>query len=321
MSTDTYLVLSATGRQGSAVVDALLGKGANVFGSSRNPESLRKSRDGKIQAVQADMNSTASIVAAIDESKATKIWFTTDYYSIPKATRAKEAQLGFNVINAVKERSDQVRHVVFNSLATNDNITSKMEEFWSKLDIEKYMKQELGPLKITWSILRPVAFMDNFDDARNGNPLKKGSVKFLTKADSSIKYISCTDIGKGSAELLLHPDLYAGQTINAATCEYTGPELAEILSEVSGTKCEYGVVVPKFFLFLFARHVYDLKIWFEGGGYDDIDMGAFQKLVPNRQDARAWFTSKGHWANGEKFLSHQVGRESIGSSLSILPSL
>jgi len=44
MIQDIYLVLSATGRQGSAVVDALLAKNANVFGSSRNPQSLKKQR-------------------------------------------------------------------------------------------------------------------------------------------------------------------------------------------------------------------------------------------------------------------------------------
>ena len=44
MLQEIYLVLSATGRQGSAVVDALVANNANVFGSSRNPESLRKIR-------------------------------------------------------------------------------------------------------------------------------------------------------------------------------------------------------------------------------------------------------------------------------------
>jgi uncharacterized protein YbjT (DUF2867 family) len=44
MFQEIYLVLSATGRQGSATVDALVAKNAKVFGSSRNPESLRKKR-------------------------------------------------------------------------------------------------------------------------------------------------------------------------------------------------------------------------------------------------------------------------------------
>ncbi len=44
MILETYLIFSATGRQGSSVVDALLAKNANIVGTSRNPESLRKKR-------------------------------------------------------------------------------------------------------------------------------------------------------------------------------------------------------------------------------------------------------------------------------------
>ena len=183
------------------------------------------------------MNDTNSILAAIDESKATRVWFTTDYYSIKKPTRAKEAKLGYNVIDAIKKRPNQINHVVFNSGAYADEVPTRMEEFWSKADIEKYMEKEFASLPITWSVLRPVAFLENLDDAKNGNPLKKGSVKMLTKAKCPVKYIGVADIGRGSATLLMSPETYAGQKIDAATCEHSGPELAKILSEVSGTKC------------------------------------------------------------------------------------
>lgn len=301
MIQETYLILSATGRQGSAVVDALLPKNVQIFGSSRNAESLSKKREGAINVVQADMSDITSIIKALDESKATRVWFTTDWYSISKPTRAKEAQLGYNVIDAIKQRSNQVNHVVFNSGAEADNVPLKMEEFWSKADIEVYMEKELTPLQITWSVLRPVAFMENLDDPKNGNPLKKGSVKMLTKPECSLKYISCTDIGKGSAALLLSPELYAGQKIDAATCEYNGPELAEALSEVSGVKCKYSISVPRIVLYLFVRPLHRLVMFFEGGGYDKTEIEPFRKIVPDYQDAQAWFAAKGQWADGEKF--------------------
>lgn len=301
MFQEIYLVLSATGRQGSAVVDGLLAKNACIFGSSRNPESLRKKRGDAISVVHADMNDTASIVKALDQSKATRVWFTTDWYSIHKPTRAKEAQLGFNVIDAIKQRSDQVQHVVFNSGAGCGSITTKMEEFWSKTDIEMYIAKELRPLQITWSVMRPVAFMENLDDEKNGNPLKKGGVKMLTKPDYPVKWISCTDIGKGSAALLLNPELYAGQYIDAATCECTGHELAQALSDASGVKCKYSVSVPRFVLYLFVYPLYLLSTWIEKGGYDDVDIEAFRKIVPDYQDAESFFAAKGQWADGEKF--------------------
>jgi len=301
MFQEIYLVLSATGRQGSATVDALVAKNAKVFGSSRNPESLRKKRGHEISVVQADMSDTASIVKALDESKATRVWFTTDWYSISKPTRAKEAQLGYNVIDAIKQRPNQVEHVVFNSGIEVDNVTKKMEEFWSKADIEVYMEKELRPLKTTWSVLRPAAFMENFHDPKNYNPLTKGKVKLFVKPKANLKYISCTDIGKGGAALLMNPELYAGQKIDAATCEYTGDEIAEALSEVSGVKCKYSVLIPRFVMYLFIHDLYRLATWMEDGGYDNTDMEPFRKIVPDYQDAQAWFAAQGQWANGEKF--------------------
>jgi len=301
MFQETYLVLSATGRQGTAVVDALVAKHANIFGSSRNPESLRKKRGDAIKVVYADMHDTASIVKALDRSKATRVWFTTDWYSIKKPTRAREAQLGYNVINAIKQCSDQVKHVVYNSGAKADHPGQNMGEFWSKVDVENYMAKELGPLQITWSVLRPVGFMENLDDSKNGNPLKKGHLKMVVKPTCCMKYISCTDIGKGSAALLLSPELYAGQKIDAATGDYTGPQLAKALSEVSGVKCKYSISVPKIVLYLFVNNLYHLVQFFEKVGTDDVDMEKFRKIVPDYQDAHAWFAAKGQWADGEPF--------------------
>lgn len=303
MIQETYLVLSATGRQGGAVVDALLAKNANVFGSSRNPQSLYEARGGAIKTVKVDMNDTATIVAALDQSKATRVWFTTDWYSISKPTRAKEARLGFNVIDAIKRRSSQVNHVVFSSGAEADTVSKKLEEFWSKADIEEYMATELSRLNITWSVLRPVAFLENFDDAKNGNPLTKGKLKMLLKPEISMKYISCRDIGKGCAELLWNPDLYTGQKIDAATCEYTGPQAAQELSKVSGVECKYSLSVPRFVLWLFVNHLYHMVEFFEANGYNDVDMEPFRKIVPDYQDAGAWFKAKGAWSDGEKFAA------------------
>jgi len=306
MFQETYLVLSATGRQGSAVIDALLAKNSKIYGSSRNPESLRKAREDSIKVVSVDMNDTTSIVRALDTTKATRVWFTTDWYSITKPTRAKEAQLGYNVIDAIKMRSHQVKHVVYNSGAMGNGdipLPKKMGEFWSKLDVEDRMARDLTPLQITWSVLRPVAFLENFDDAKNGNPLTKGKLKMLVKPGASLKYISCTDIGKGAAELLANPDLYAGQKIDAATCEYTGPQMAGALSEVSGVECTYSLSVPRPVLWLFVPYLYSLVKWFEAGGYDDTEIEPFRKIVPEYQDAKAWFEAKGCWADGEKFLA------------------
>merc|ERR1712154_498823 len=150
-----------------------------------------------------------------------------------------------------------------------------------------------------YSVLKPVAFLENLDDVKNGNPLKKGYLKMLTKPSCSLKYIAAADIGKGSAELLMKPEIYSGKKIDAATCEYTGPELAEILSQVSGTKCTYKVSVPRFVLWMFVKNLYHLVRWFESDGYEKPDIDAFRKMVPDYLDAADWFAAR-DWSDGEK---------------------
>ena len=85
------------------------------------------------KTVKLDMGDINSIVAAIDESKATRVWFTTDWYSIKNVTRAKEAQMGYNVIDAIKMRSNQIQHLVYSSGAYAGEVPTNIPEMHSKV--------------------------------------------------------------------------------------------------------------------------------------------------------------------------------------------
>jgi len=303
---NTYLVLGATGRQGSAVVHALVAKGVkSIVISSRNPESAAAKKlleiEGVNKALKLDLGDVDSIISAMKESEAQNVWFTTDYLSAKSPSRAKEAQMGINVINAVKE-SGNIQHVVYSSVANADQVEEKIKHFLGKADIEKYMSQEL-PESITWSVIRPAVFFENLDDKKNYNPLKKGSVKMLSKSGCSVKYIATEDIGKGSAEMLMSPEKYAGKTIEAVASVHNGIELAEALSKVTGIKCTYSTAVPRFILWLLMSELYHMTEWFESDDYPPVtnEIEEFKKVVPDAKDAEQWFQWKGQWGNGEKF--------------------
>jgi hypothetical protein len=101
----------------------------------------------------------------------------------------------------------------------------------------------------------------------------------------------------------MNPDKCAGKMLDTATCEYTGDELAQVLSEVSGTKCTYSLSVPRLVLWLFVNNLYRMVSWLESEGYKETDIEAFKKVVPDYQDANDWFASKGKWSDGEEFFS------------------
>lgn len=315
MSELTYLVFGATGKQGLAVITALSTKEgiASIVATSRNPNStsaqnlLKLDKVTKVLAV--DFNDPQSILSAITDSQANRIWFNTDYFSIPwsKRTRSTEAKLGSNVIDAIKEAKNggscPIQHVVFSSAGDADNVPQKLHLCWGKADVEKYMASKFdASLGITWSVLRPVAFFENVDDVANYNPLKKGVLKFMTYPNIKVKFIACEDIGKGCAILLTNPIAYSGKVIEAAGAEHSGAELTQALSEVSGTVCKYRLSLPRFVMWLLMSEMYHFTKWLETVGYS-ADVEAFKEIVPDAQDAHTFFRKKGQWANGEKFVS------------------
>ena len=316
MTNPTYLVFSATGRQGRAVINALVSKGEkSIVGTSRNPESKSSQSllkiDGVTKVISADYTDPESVYSAIKESQATRIWFTTDFWSLPWLSRTSETEtrLGSCVIDAIVKanQSDEcqtIEHVVYSSVGDADNAPKEIGHFWGKAGVEKYMASQFDndDCTTTWSVIRPVAFFENVDDATNFNPLTKGKLKFLTYPDKKVKFIACEDIGKGSAVLLTNPKEYGGKIIEAAGSEHTALDVNTALSDVSGTVCNYAMAMPRFVLWLLMGDLYHMITWMETVGYS-ASIEEFKKLVPDAQDAKAFFERKGQWANGEKFVS------------------
>ena len=141
-----YLVLAATGRQGSAVVDALLARKQVVVATTRNPESpgARALVDkGVTRVLRADFGDVDSLEAAIKESGASRVWFMTQMASggLLQSSRAKEAAQGRNVIDAIKRCGSQVEYVVFSSVGDADKVPEAVSHFHSKADVERCGKQ------------------------------------------------------------------------------------------------------------------------------------------------------------------------------------
>ena len=77
-------------------------------------------------------------------------------------------------------------------------------------------------------------------------------------------------------------------------------ESAAALTEASGVPCVYKTALPRFVLWAFMTDLYHMMNWMEADGYT-ADLDEYKKLVPDVMDAKAWFTFKGQWSNGEKF--------------------
>jgi nucleoside-diphosphate-sugar epimerase len=164
------LVIGATGKQGSKVCDALTSNHFAVFGTSRKPKSPQLIAKGVIP-IEFKFGDQASAENAIKSSGAPMVWFMTDYFGAAKSNRSTETQHGKIIVDACKKLG--VQHVVFSSVLAADSCPENIGHFKSKLDIENYLRASTVP----YSIIRPAAFFKNFDDPKNYNGLKKGSIK------------------------------------------------------------------------------------------------------------------------------------------------
>ena len=74
------------------------------------------------------------------------------------------------------------------------------------------------------------------------------------------------------------------QTLNCASWEGNGHDLAEALSKVSGVPCKYAIGVPKFLQWLFMRDLYNMVLHFETSGFSDkVSVKEFKEAVPEAQ--------------------------------------
>ena len=297
-----YLIMGADGRQGRSAVDGLLARGipedfiSVTVRDKRNGEARELSALG-VRVIKADLFKSGSVKAALKQSRATYVFFYTDFFDPRCGSRKRESRMGATIVNAIA-LSDQIEFVVYGSIADCDRVSSKILHFVGRADVEKKMKAELEGF-VEWAVLRSVAFLDTLELRRGPRP----SLRYLTHPEYKVKFVSLEDSGKAVAMMLTQPFNFYHKTIDAATCEHTGPELAAILSDVSGQPYAYAEMMPRIAMKLLMPEVYFMTKFLEArGGHKRTSVGRFTAMMPDAMDARAWFKrTKCAWPQAPAF--------------------
>ena len=271
MATDV-LVLCATGKQGSSVCEALVSDiRFIVHGLTRKTttKAARKIEDMGVHLVEGEANSKKSIEAALKATSAKYMFLVT-----LMSTREAECAAGKAAIDAAANCG--VEFIVYASVADADNCHENVSHFKAKLDVENYLKSS----PINHGILRPVAFLDIYDDPSIYNPLTRGSIKGLFRSDLKVKHVACRDIGKAAACLFQDPSRFNLRTIVCVSCDVSGDELAKALTSSSGEPCKYSVADEGQMSVMITELGQMISYFEEKGGYSctDEDMAEFKKV-------------------------------------------
>ena len=290
MTSNRVLVLNATGKVGRNACRALKEAGFDVYGTTRSSANDLASRG--VHPVICNYTERADLDRAFKETGAKMVFAITDYFGAAKSKPEIEIQHGKTAIDAAK--SANVDHFIFVSVADSEYFNDHVKHIKkTKVVIEDYLRKSGVP----YSILRPTAFFENFDDPKNWNPLKKGSIKFLTT--KSCKYCATYDIGRAAAIMFKNPQKWLGQSLDVIGWEGDLSQVAAALEKVGGVPVKFKLAMPIFLRKLLLKDLHNMFLYFEAGGPKGTPE-EFKKIVPDALSAEDWFRFHGHYSNGER---------------------
>ncbi|KAJ5643372.1 uncharacterized protein N7484_005879 [Penicillium longicatenatum] len=295
----TVLITGATGKQGGSVISALLNQNADmeILAVTRDANSAGaqklKNKSSQIQLVEGNLDDPEGIFANAQKITSQPIW---GVYSVQvpipgSSDQGAEERQGKGLIDASLKHD--VKFFVYSSVdrggdASYDTET-EIPHFISKHHIEHHLVEQTKGTEMAWTILRPVAFLDNLTPDFFGKVFAT-SWKDVVK-EKPLQVIAVADIGFFAAQAFLHPEEWANKSLSLAGDDLTFEEMAKIF------KAKTGRDVPLTFSFVCSSLLWMMKDfgymfrWFHDSGYG-ADISTLKKMHPELKDFETWLVTE-----------------------------
>lgn len=232
-STESIAIYGATGKQGGAVVDALLEQGVSVRALVRDSTSqkARALHARGVEVVHADADEPSTMASALQGVRA------LFFMSAPPggmATEDTEGETRQGLAVADAALAAQVPHIVFNSVGGAER-HSGIPHFESKRRIEEHLEALHAPVKF----IRPAFFMDNLQFM--APTIENGELVLRLPLPDGVplQMIAARDIGAIDAAVLVNPAAIPGKALEIAGDQRTGSQLASAYAEHTGLPARY----------------------------------------------------------------------------------
>lgn len=284
MNNKIIAVTGATGQQGGAVARKLLADGWKVRALTRdlNKPAAQALAQAGAELIAGDMDSRSELDAAFQGAYGV---FSVQNFWLPNVGYEGEIRQGKNVADAAKAAG--VQHLVYSSVGSAHRGMGQ-KHFDSKWVIE----QHLHTLDLPYTILRPVAFFDNFNWERPA--ISNGTFNGMgLRSDKERQLIAVEDIAVFAALAFANPNDYVGKTIELAGDALTESELAETFSKVIGRPVK--LTPPSSGGWASEEEMKAMFNFFNGEAYD-ADIPALRKLHPGLLTFEQYLRKNG-WEN------------------------
>ncbi|KAL3427896.1 NmrA-like family protein [Phlyctema vagabunda] len=292
------LIVGATGKQGGAVVDALLSSpnaaSFMIFAPTRDPQSASAQRlaakSKNIKTVKGQMEDAQAIFKEIGEKIDTVFGVTIP--SLKKSEKHIEEIQGKSLVDAAV--SNGVKNFVFTSVDRggdkSDTDPTYVPHFATKYNVEVYLKEKAKTSGMSWTILRPVFFLDNLQPGFFGKVI--ASCWAAMDSKKKLQVVSVKDVGIIGAKAIIDPEQYKNRALALAGDELTFTEANEIF------RANYAKNLPRTFDILASGLKYmltDIKLmfqWFSDSGCR-ADVVECRRINPEMQTFQDWLKVTG----------------------------
>lgn len=294
------LVTGATGKQGGALISALIARPDQVFeiyALTRNKSSAgaqRLAQKPNVRLVEGDLDNIDAVFKQIPRP----LWGLFSVPILDKGAKKEEVQ-GRALTKAAVQAG--VSHIVFTATDRGGQERSEgnpttVPHFASKFRVEEDIKAHAiaSEGKLTYTFLRPVAFFENMMDNFIGRAFM--AMWRLDGVDKKLQQIATNDIGKIAADAFIHAESpeYKNRGISIAGDELSPREAARIFKE------ETGQDVPATYPWLAAAirwlvgDLHHMFAWWRTDGFG-VDVKALRQRYPFLKDYRAWLREESAW--------------------------
>jgi uncharacterized protein YbjT (DUF2867 family) len=247
----------------------MLPKGWKLRALTRNPggEAARGLQRQGVEVAQGDLDDPASIERAVRGVYG--VYSVQDFWTIGAK---REVQQGKNLADAAKKAG--VSHFVYSSVGGAER-NAGIDHWETKWEVEKHIRK----LGLPATILRPVAFMENYyiDQVEIG--ILKGKLMDPIRRDKKYQTIATDDIGAFVALAFDRPDSFMGQELEIAGSELTNPEAAEVFSRVLGKPVKFQKLPMLMVRLVLGKELYQMFDWFNREGFK-ADIAGLRKRFP-----------------------------------------
>jgi len=326
MTARALLITGATGKQGSAVINALLKANSDfeIIALTRNAQSPSAQRllqkSPKIKLITGNLDGLDEVFRKAHAAAKMPIWgvfsvqvsrFSSPFsWSLTLTSYLKvamgdgqnvqsEERQGKALIDAAL--SNKVSHFVYTSVdrggdAKSGTNPTYVPHFKSKHNIEQHLFNKTKDSDMTWTVLRPAAFLDNLTPDFFGKHFATAWQMTLGKS-KKLQMVATSDIGWFAAEAFVKSEAkeYRNKTLSLAGDELTFDEFKRIFETTTGRTLPTTFKFVSMFVNWMVKELGTMYRWFSEEGYGS-DVASVRAAKPDLKDLKTWLQTESSWA-------------------------